>query len=299
MRITQSSIASSTLANLQLSLARGAKLQEQLSSGKVISKPSDSPTGTVSALSLRSKIADQQQYSTNASDGAAWLGTVDATLQSVNNRLQRVRELTLTGSTTGAMGPTARQAIATEVTSLREDLMGLANTRYAGRPIFGGTTAGTAAFSVDTTTTPSTYPYVGTDDRITRRLDAQTTIAVDASGKQVFGEGAGSVFALLDRIADDVVNAPASLSTDLGDLDTRMTSVLGALTDVGVRASRVDAAITTADDRTLAMKSTLSGIEDIDLPKTIMDVQLQNSSYQAALSAASKVLQPSLMDFLR
>jgi flagellar hook-associated protein 3 FlgL len=301
MRITQSSIAASTLANLQLSLSRGAKLQEQLSSGKVISKPSDSPTGTVSALSLRSKIADHQQYAANAADGAAWLGTVDATMQSVNSRLQRVRELTLTGSTTGAMGQTARQAIATEVTSLRDDLMSLANTQYAGRPIFGGTTAGSTAFSVDTATTPTTYPYVGTADRIMRRLDAQTTIAVDASGAQVFGQPTDpdSMFALLDRIADHVVNDPASLSTDLGQLDTRMTKVLGALTDVGVRASRVDAAITTSDDRVLAMKSTLSGIEDIDLPKTIMDVQLQNSAYQAALSAAGKVLQPSLMDFLR
>jgi flagellar hook-associated protein 3 FlgL len=299
MRITQSSIAASTLANLQLSLSRGAKLQEQLSSGKVISKPSDSPTGTVSALGLRSKIADNQQYGTNAADGAAWLATVDTTVQSVNSRLQRVRELTLTGSTTGAMGPTARQAIATEVTSLREEIMGLANTQYAGRPIFGGTTAGSAAFTTDTTTTPPTYAYAGTADRITRRLDAQTTIPVDASGTEVFGDGATSVFALLDRIADHVVNDPASLSTDLGDLDTRMTGVLGALTDVGVRATRVDAALRTADDRVLAMTSTLSGIEDIDLPKTIMDVQLQNSAYQAALSAAGKVLQPSLMDFLR
>jgi flagellar hook-associated protein 3 FlgL len=297
MRITQSSIAASTLANLQLSLSRGATLQEQLSSGKVISKPSDSPTGTVAALSLRAKIADNQQYGTNAADGAAWLGTVDATLQSVNGRLQRVRELTLSGSSTGAMGPTARQAIAAEVTSLRDELLSLANTQYAGRPIFGGTTAGSAAFTGADATTP--YAYAGTDDRITRRLDAQTTIAVDASGKDVFGDGAGSVFALLDTIADHVVNSPASLSTDLGDLDSRMTSVLGALTDVGVRAGRVDAAVRTSDDRVLAMKSTLSGIEDIDLPKTIMDVQLQNSAYQAALSAASKVLQPSLMDFLR
>ncbi len=49
----------------------------------------------------------------------------------------------------------------------------------------------------------------------------------------------------------------------------------------------------------LSLKSTLSGVEDIDLPKTIMDLQLQQTTYQAALSATAKVLQPSLMDFLR
>ncbi len=95
MRITQSSIAASTLANLQSSLARSSRLQEQLSSGKVINRASDSPSGTVSSLALRTQIGANEQFSRNANDAKAWLGTADSTLQSVNSRLQRVRELTL------------------------------------------------------------------------------------------------------------------------------------------------------------------------------------------------------------
>src|SRR6476646_6095187 len=190
MRITQSSIAASTLANLQSSLGRNARLQEQLSSGKVINRASDSPTGTVSALALRAQIGANQQYSRNANDAKAWLGTVDGTLQSVNSRLARVRELALSGASTGNMDVTSRQAVAAEVTSLRQELMGLANTTYAGRPVFGGTTSGGQAFD------PATYAYTGDAGTVTRRLDARSTVDAAASGTAVFGDGASSVFSL-------------------------------------------------------------------------------------------------------
>jgi flagellar hook-associated protein 3 FlgL len=293
MRITQSSIAASTLANLQSSLARNSRLQEQLSSGKVINRASDSPSGTVSSLALRTQIGANEQFSRNANDGKAWLGTTDGTLQSVNTRLQRVRELALRASSTGNMDLTSRQAIAAEVTSLRSELMGLANTTYAGRPIFGGTTSGAQAFD------PSTYAYAGDGGSVVRRLDARSTVEVAASGTAVFGDGAASVFTLLDDIASHAVADPGQLAGDLTRLDARSTQVLQNLTDVGVRYNRADAAATTAENAVLSLRSTLSGIEDIDLPKTIMELQLQQTTYQAALSATAKVLQPSLMDFLR
>ena len=293
MRITQTSIAASTLANLQSSLARSSRLQEQLSSGKVINRASDSPSGTVSSLALRTQIGANEQYSRNANDAKAWLGTADSTLQSVNSRLQRVRELTLSASSTGNMDANSRQAIAAEVTSLRSELMGLANTTYAGRPIFGGTTSGSQAFD------PTTYAYVGDGGSVVRRLDSRSTVDAAASGTAVFGDGATSVFTLLDDIAAHAVGDTSQLAGDLGKLDSRSQQVLQTLTDVGVRYNRAEAAATTADNAVLSLRTTLSGVEDIDLPKTIMDLQLQQTTYQAALSATAKVLQPSLMDFLR
>jgi flagellar hook-associated protein 3 FlgL len=293
VRITQGSIAASSLANLQASLQRNAQLQEQMTSGKTINRPSDSPTGIVSVMTLNRQISSNEQFSKNAADGSAWLANVDTTLQTVNQRLQRVRNLVLQASSTGSNDLTARQAIATEVTSLREEIVGLSNTNYGGRPLFGGTTSNSTAYD------PATYDYLGNDGAITRRLDASTTIEVGASGQAVFGAGSTSVFALLDDIAANATGDTTKLAGNLQDLDGRMSSVLRTLTEVGVRASRVTAGQTTADDRVMDLQTTLSGVRDIDLPKTILDLQLQSTSYQAALNATAKVLQPSLMDFLR
>jgi flagellar hook-associated protein 3 FlgL len=293
MRVTQHSISMSSLANVQASLNRTARLQEQMSSGKVLNRPSDSPTGTVTSLSLRSQISAQEQYAANAQDGTAWLNTQDTALQSVNTALQRVRELTVQAANSGSMDATARNALAEEITTLRGTLTGLANTTYLGRPVFGGTTAGGSAFN------PTTYEYLGDSGAVTRRVDDRTQVSVGSTGSKVFGDGDSSVFRFLDDLAANVRTNPSALSTDLSALDGRMSTVLNALTDVGVRTNQVEQAQAAANAKALDLRSTLTGVEDIDLPSVIIDLQLQDTTYQAALSATAKAIQPTLMDFLR
>src|SRR5919107_6286333 len=96
-RVTDNSIHTRVLANLQRSLARGEKIQAQLSSGKQINRPSDSPTGTVSSMQLRAESRANQQYARNADDGLGWLGTLDDTLSSVSTLVNRARDLTVQG----------------------------------------------------------------------------------------------------------------------------------------------------------------------------------------------------------
>jgi flagellar hook-associated protein 3 FlgL len=302
MRVTQHTIATNSLANLQTNLGRVSQLQEQMTSGKVINRPSDSPTGTVSALGLRGEIRTTEQYSRNANDAVSWLGTQDTTLTSINDVLQRVRVLTLQGSNDGALGPAAREALATEIRSLRETTRGLANTTFLGRPIFGGTTGNTQAFVVDSASPASPQPivYQGDGGEVVRRVGADATVRVDTDGLAVFGANGSSVFDVLDQIADHHSKGDtAGLATDLGALDQSTLRVRTALTEVGSRYNRAEAARQAADDRVLTLRATLSGVEDIDLPHTIMDLQMQQMAYQTALGATAKALQPSLMDFLR
>ena len=134
---------------------------------------------------------------------------------------------------------------------------------------------------------------------VSRRIDDRTRVSVGADGATVFGAGSSSVFALLDQLAADVAANPSALASGLTALDGRMGTVLNALTDVGVRTNQVEQAQRAATDKALDLRSTLSGVEDIDLPSVIIDMQLQQSTYQAALSATAKVIQPTLMDFLR
>lgn len=49
----------------------------------------------------------------------------------------------------------------------------------------------------------------------------------------------------------------------------------------------------------MALRGSLAQVENIDLPKTIVELQMQQVAYQAALGATAKVIQPTLLDFLR
>ena len=302
MRVTNNSIASMTLANLQSSLQRGAALQQQLSSGRRINKASDDPSGTVAALALQGEIDRNNQYTRNANDGNGWLTTVDSTLTSINDQLSRARDLVVQAASTGSGDANSQNAIATELTQLRASILGLANTTYQGRPVFGGTTAGSAAFAAGATSTIGGQPdiaYVGDSGTVQRRIADGTTVRVDSDATATFGAAGSSVFDAIATVIDHLQNNPAALSSDITAIDAAASRVRTQLTDVGVRQQRVQDGAATVQNRVLDLTSRLTEVEDVDMPSTIVALQTQQVAYQAALGATAKVVQPSLLDFLK
>ncbi|WP_336921762.1 flagellar hook-associated protein FlgL [Aquipuribacter sp. SD81] len=290
LRITQRSMADGTYANLQASLARSASLQEQLSSGKQVAKPSDNPTGATDILQLRAERSANDQYLRNADNGLSWLGTADTALQQTSAAVRHARDLTVQGGN-GSLSQTGRDALAKELRQVRDSLVELGNTQYLGRPVFGGTTGGGTAFD-------ATGTYVGDTGTVQRRVGADSTVRVDVDGPGAFGSGATSVFATLDGIIADLESG-GSPTARLAALDTAHERVLGALADVGARTNRIETLQAKGTDAAVSLRSAQSQIEDVDLPKTILELQLQSTAYQAALGATARVLQPTLLDFLR
>jgi flagellar hook-associated protein 3 FlgL len=291
-RVTDSSMRHRMLGDLNRSMARGQKLQEQISSGKQLSRPSDSPTGTVTSLQLRGELRSTQQFARNADDGLGWLGTIQDKLGDASGRIIRVRDLTVQGLSS-ANNASARDAIAVEIDNIRQSMIGEANTKYLGRPVFGGTTPGEVAFD-------DTGKYVGNDGQTTRTVGPNAKVRIDTTGAEAFGTGDTQLFKVLDDISKALrTNNNQDLNDALGNLDTAHDLLKSTLSDVGARYNRITQMKQSADDHLLSVTSQLSDIEDVDLPKAIMELQIQQTSYQAALAASAKVIQPSLIDFLR
>jgi flagellar hook-associated protein 3 FlgL len=292
-RVTESSIHTAVLNNLQRSIQKGQKIQEQLSSGKQINRPSDSPTGTVTAMQLRGDVRLTQQFSRNADDGKGWLNTIDSTLTSTSTLVNRARDLTVQGLSAGSNDAQSNEALATEIDQIKQSLVGYSNTQYLGRPVFGGTTTGEVAYD-------ATGTYVGDAGQTTRTVGENSKVRVDATGPEAFGTGNTQLFTVLQGISDSIRSGDSdALSDNLKKLDTAGDLMKNTLSDVGARYNRIDQMQQSAQDRLLSVKSQLSDVEDVDLPKTIMDMQLQQTAYQAALAASAKVIQPSLIDYLR
>ena len=293
MRITQRAVALTSLQGLNRNLDAVGKLQQQLTSGRLISAPSDSPTGTNRAMQTRSDQAASAQQQRNITDAKGWLEQTDSALQEMLDTTRRVRDLTVQGSSTGSQSDVSAQAIATEVKSLREGLLSLANRTIGGRPLFGGVTPGTKAYD-------ATGAYVGqAGPPVTRRVSDTEVVRVDTTGPEAFGPAGADLFAIVDKIATDVVSNPTALAGHLTDLDTVMKGMLTAVADVGSRAARVEREEQVNADRSLTLSSQLAETENIDLPNTIMRLQMQQVGYEAALSATAKALQPTLLDYLR
>lgn len=291
LRVTQRTISSNTAANLQHNLAHMQRLQEQLSSGRQLSRPSDSPTGTVSALRLRAELRRGEQLVRNATDGIGWLATADTSLTQAIDVMGRVRELALRGNN-GTMGPEDREAIAIEVDTLREHLVGIANSTYLGRPLFAGTSASPVAYD-------TAGVYQGDAGTVDRTVLDGVSVQVNVTGPQVFGPAGGDVFTVLTNIANDLRTNPANLGTDITALDQRFLDLKTGLSQVGARYHQVEAMRTRTEGAQLDAQNALAEVESVDLPKTITELSMQEVAYQAALSATARVIQPSLIDFLR
>ncbi len=299
MRITQRAVAQTALQGLNRNLSELGKLQEQLTSGKVVSKPSDSPTGVNRSMQIRKDQAATEQQARNISDAQSWMETTDTALTTMLAQVRKVRDLTVQAANDAAMTGSSRTAIATEVAALRESLLGLANENVDGRPVFGGITSGSQAYRTD-----GTWVGVGSADGtgvvpINRRISNDEQVRIDVTGPEAFGPAGDDLFALVGRIAGNVTGDPAALDADLADLDVAIDRLLTATSTVGARAARVETAAQVNTDRQLSLAKQLTAVEDVDLPKTIMTLQMQQVTYQAALQATAQVIQPSLVDFLR
>jgi flagellar hook-associated protein 3 FlgL len=291
-RITQRLMTENSLASMQAGLGRVAKTQEQLTTGRVINRPSDSPSGTNSAMQLREQVTQNAQHMRNANDGLARLGNSDTVLTSMMDSVRRVRDLTLQGMNTGSMGLQAREALAMEVSQVRDALISQANTTHLGMPLFGGTTTGKAAYSADGT-------YAGDNGEVKRRIGADDNVRVDITGPEVFGTGDEDLFAIIASISDKLINAPETLGDDLNRLDAAMSRLTTSLADVGSRYNRLESGMRINKDAELSLQDSLSNIENVDMARAMVDLQMNEVAYQASLGATARVLQPSLLQFLR
>lgn len=308
MRITQRSVALTSLQGLNGNLSALQKLQQQMTSGKMISLPSDDPTGTNTAMITRGSMAGNAQAARNITNGQTFLDATDSTLQDMLTQVQRVRTLTVQALNSGSNDSVAEGNIATEVTGIRESLIGAANQVVQGRPIFGGVTSGSIAYNPD-----GTYAGLGGDGSMPGvqpqnvRVSDVEAIRVDITGPEAFGKPSTGkdLFSVVANIAQHISD-PATgatdataLANDLNDLDTVINGMKTALADVGTREARMQTAATNNSSQQLSLQTALSATEDVDLPKTIMNLQMQQTGYQAALQVTAQALQPTLLDFLK
>jgi flagellar hook-associated protein 3 FlgL len=287
---TQMSMAAAT-NRLQAGAAKLAQLTEQATTLKTIGRPSDDPVGTASAMQVRKEQAANAQYARNANDAAGWLANTDSALSDVNSVLSKVRDLTVQAANSGSMSDADRGAIATQLKGLAADLAASANATYGTRSVFAGASTTPAAYDPATGWASSTAP-------VDRRIGDGSSVRVDTDGAAVFGSGATSVFATIGSIVDDLQKG-VDVNPRLNELDAHLTTVRGAQADVGVRHAAAIAAQSSLKSSSVDLEARRSSIEDKDLAKAVLDLQLQQTNYQAALAVTAKVLQPTLMDYLR
>ncbi|WP_193598167.1 flagellar hook-associated protein FlgL [Microbacterium sp. YJN-G] len=290
-RVTSTSMTQSAMRQLQVNLSELSRLQEKAISQRAFLSPSEDPSAATTTLRLHGEQRRTEQYARNIDDGLAWLTTADSAIAGATALLSRVRSLTVQGANDGALDATAKEAIAVELEGIRDEMLATANRTVLGRFVFAGT-SDTPAFAAD-------YSHSGVaGSEVLRRVSDEASIRVDADGAAVFGTGDDSVFALITGIVEDLrmgVNVGARLS----EIDERRTAMLSAQGAVGVRQLQMERAKEAIVDSSVSLEARRAAVEDVDSVEILVQLKAQELVYQSSLSVTARVLQPSLMEFLR
>ncbi len=282
------------LGQLQQRLGATEAARGRLATGSRISRVSDDVPGAGRAMAVRAELRAREQHARNAADGVVWVDAADAALQGIVGRLQRAGELAIRGANT--TNADHRDALAAEVTSLRDEVVELANSRHLGRGLFAG-------FALDDAVSfqGGAWAFTGDHGLVTRRVDDGPPVPVSVTAHDVLGFAAGQdVLTLLDDVAAALAgDDQAGIAAGIDGLAAARDRVTGGLATLGIAGARLEAEALRIDDAVLALRDELSSVEDVDLAETVLELQLHEAGYEAALAAFARSRQSSLVDFLR
>jgi len=297
MRIASSDTADLLAAMNSLRAQQNQEI-EQLSTGKRVNRPSDDPSVSALLAEVATHNTQDDAFLRNVSGITSQLQTVDSSLSSVLTNLTTAISLGVEGAT-GTMNSTNQQTLASEVRQIQQTILAVANLTYQGAYVFSGTATKTAAYTVDPTTT-SGVKYNGNEQVNQVEIANNRTIAVNVPGDQIFSNANGDVFQSLSDLATALDNGDATV------IQTAVTSVRSAYDQVSTqRVFYGDAVNVLSSDQEFLnqeqlqyaqQQNTLAGA---DTATTVTDLVMSQTAYQATLSAVSKVMQTSLLDYLK
>lgn len=310
MRVTQSMLSSNMLRNLSSSYSKMGKLQNQITSGSKISRPSDDPVIAVKGIGYRTNLNKVEQYQRNMGEVENWLDTSDDTLDHVGIALVRVQEL-VTQAANDSNTAEDREKMEKEIDQIKLQIRDLANTKVGEKYVFSGTNTLDPLFSNDgksfagvligpagiEDSITATPPSTGFTNSVEVEVYDGVNLNVNTSAVLMFAQ----IDDMLTSIQSDLSTGAtgATIGTHLSEISTVQNTVLENRADIGARQNRTEMMINRLATQEVVVTKQLSDNEDIDYEKVITEMITQESIHQAALSVGAKIIQATLVDFIR
>lgn len=298
MRITNQMMTNGFMQNLRTNLRNLDTVQRRLSSGKQISRPSDDPVKLQQILKMDTALNQREQYIRNIDDADSWMTATDAALKQAGEVAIRLKELG-TKALNGTNDVDAMNAIALEIGQLLEHMGEVSNTVHAGRHIFAGADTNRQPYAIKVPSAgPAQITFRGQTQDINYEIGQDIEIKVNTTGLDAFG--GTELFDAVEQLRQGVASNNYSLMNEsMERLEKSSQTLMAARADVGARMNRLDATKSRYEDDVLNLTTLKAQAEDADVAQVVMDFKTKEAVYQAALAAGAKIMQPSLLDYLR
>jgi flagellar hook-associated protein 3 FlgL len=270
--------------------------QNILATGKKINRPADDPVGITYALRYRSELSINDQYQKNIDSAKSSVDHTDSILGQINDIIQRTKELTVQG-VNGTNPQSALNAISREIGEIYNHAVTLGNDQLNGKSIFNGQMTDQLPYTMAGAPTQSTDT-----EKISYQFAAGVTIPINVTGNEVFGTPTDqdNLFSVLKGLQNAFSSGNQTTARSLMDqLSTRLDKILDVRAESGARANRINLMDSRIKDLDQNLNTLDAQAEDADIAETITKLKQDESVYQSSLSVGAKIIQPSLLDYLR
>lgn len=301
-RITSAMVASSVLKDITSSLATMERSESELASGKSILEPSDNPYGSGHAIELQSQLDGLSSYESNIQDGISWENTASSALTSINDLVQRTRELVVQASN-GTLNEGDRRSIATEIEQMTEAVKQDANTQYAGQYVFSGSLTNTAPYEQGANDT-----YQGNNGNISRAIGPGASVNIATNISSLLGNGQasgdGKLLDVMRTISEELRGGStedinALRRTGLTGLEANIEALSQIQSTVGSVTDQMQTSLSRIEDLQGTISQALSNTQDVDIAQVSIKYSNEQAAYEAALRAGANIVQESLLNFLQ
>ena len=324
MRITNASMVRSHLYDTQYNLTNMSKINQQISTGKVINTVSDDPHKAIKIMNINNEIKYTEKYNSNIDETVGWMNTTDGALESTGNLLNEIKE-TILKVGNGTYSQNEMKSLNADINEKIKQLADTLNSTYGGKYLFGGSSVddapitvienpdGTVKLEFSKDKNGQTIP--NTDDL---KADISSGINIDynISVGEILNikDGNGNTVNLLDEInnlstlMNDIANgdeqtaakAKETLLNDTkGKIDTLFDHVVNERTSLGVRVSTAEKIKELNDEDILNIQDVLSKTQDTDVVEKFIELKSVEMIYQASIQVGAKLIQPTILDYIR
>lgn len=311
MRISASSFPNVLVRQLGDLSVRQNRLQNQVATGQRIQNPEDDPDAMRRVMDLQAESKGVAQYLRNTN---LQLDQTKATFNTING-LKTVanRATEIANGADGTRSKAELVALAQEVEQLLQQAVDSANAKYEGKYLLAGTKSDQPAFlaTKDTDGNITGVTYQGNTEVSSVEISAGTTVPDQVVGANAPGTGAtglvmdsrsgADLFAHLIELKKNLLagNTTAINSQTRPALGKDSDHIITQLSANGAVQSRLETNAAALTDRQNSIERLVSNEADADLAQTIVRLSETQNAYQAALQSGAKILNSSLLDYLR
>ncbi len=303
MRVTQNITTSNFISYINKHAENLLKTQQQIATQKRINKSSDDPIGMGQVLGYRTNLALTDQYQENIQQGMTRLEFNEVTLDLASDLVNTARRLAddYSGST---LSVGERQSLARQVKDLYDQVMQMANSKFNGNYIFSGHATNTAPFTRDANFNAT---YNGDDGKLRIMVSDNVEVNIVADGRNIFqnaANGGVNIFDELKNLIDglenpDPVAGSAQIEATVSVLQDGRNQINSRRSEYAPVLYRLQATDEHMTNLRPKVEEAMASLEQADITKAVVELQNLELAYETTIATAARIIQPSLLDFLR